>query len=152
MYGHNKTAGEPSASEILRLAPDSVILQHYINDPKLPMFESWQALPSALSCLPAGRFAKLAWTKAIIFEELFRQFVRCRLKYALARCDRMGRVDGFLAETYRHLIADIRVIPNRLEQGSGSPCIAASGQAKTPHRMGGGNNAHQVISLLKSSK
>lgn len=107
---------EPSASEILRLAPDSVIVQHYINNPRLPALEAWQALPSPPFLVYALDDLLTNMAESNHLRKNVPANCRARLKYALARCDRMVVSTDFLAEAYRHLIPDIRVVPNRLEQ------------------------------------
>lgn len=107
---------EPSASEILRLAPDSVIVQHYINNPRLPALEAWQVLPLRPFLVYALDDLLTNMAESNHLRKNVPANCRARLKYALARCDRMVASTDFLADAYRHLIPDIRVVPNRLEQ------------------------------------
>lgn len=141
---------EPSASEILRLAPDSVILQHYINDPKLPMLESWQALPSRPFIVYTLDDLLTGMDESNHLRRNVPANCGARLKYALARCDRMVVSTDFLAETYRHLIADIRVVPNRLEQELWLPVHSRKRTSKKPRIGWAGGTTHQGdLALLK---
>jgi glycosyltransferase involved in cell wall biosynthesis len=139
---------EPSASEILRLAPDTIIVQHYINNPKLPMLEAWQTLPSrpfivyALDDLLTDMAASNHLRKNVPAN------CRARLKYALARCDRMVVSTDFLANAYRHLIPDIRVVPNRVEQALWLPLHSRKRTTKKPRIGWAGGTTHQGDLIL----
>ncbi len=141
---------EPSASEILRLAPDSVILQHYINDPKLPTLETWQALPSRPFLVYALDDLLTDMAESNHLRKNVPSNCRARLKYALARCDRMVVSTDFLADSYRHLIPDIRVVPNRLEQELWLPLHSQKRTTPKPRIGWAGGTTHQGdLALLK---
>ena len=139
---------EPSAAEILRLTPDSVVVQHYINDSKLPMLEAWQALPSRPFLVYALDDLLTDMAESNHLRKNIPANCRARLKYALARCDRMVVSTNFLANAYRHLISDIRVVPNRLEQELWLPLHSRKRTSKKPRIGWAGGTTHQGDLIL----
>lgn len=107
---------ELSASEILRLAPDSVIVQHYISDGKIAGLEDWQVLPNRPFTVYALDDLLTNFAETNQFRKIMPANGWARLQYALKRCDRLVVSTDFLAHECRHLISDIRVVPNRMEQ------------------------------------
>jgi glycosyltransferase involved in cell wall biosynthesis len=105
-----------TSAEISRLEPTTVIAQNYIHDLSLMVLDEW----SAMGCRPFIVYALDDLINDLDKTNPFRQFIppnaRSRLKYALARCDRLVVSTNFLAETYQHFIPDIRVVPNRLQK------------------------------------
>lgn len=139
---------EPSTSEILRLAPDSVIVQHYLNNPQLPMIEAWQALPSRPFLVYALDDLLTNMAESNHLRKNVPANSRSRLKYALARCDRMVVSTDFLADAYRHLIPDIRVVPNRLEQALWLPVNSRTRTSAKPRIGWAGGTTHQGDLIL----
>lgn len=141
---------EPSASEVMRLAPDTLIVQHYLSDTKLGLLESLHALPER----PFIVFSIDDLLTNMSVNNSLRKYVpansRARLRYALERCDRMVSSTHFLADAYRHFIPDIRVVPNRLEQEVWLPLKSHKRTGKKP-RIGwaGGTTHHGDLLLLK---
>jgi glycosyltransferase involved in cell wall biosynthesis len=139
---------EPSTSEILRLAPDVVIVQHYINDLQLAGLDALHALSSR----PFLVFTLDDLMTNLADSNPFRKNIpadnRSRLKYALARCDRMVVSTDFLAESYRHLIADIRIVPNRLQQEVWLPLRSRKRTSKKPRIGWAGGTTHQGDLIL----
>lgn len=140
----------PSAAEVLRLAPDTLVIQHYIQEQQLATLDSLYRIP--------GRPFTVYTLDDLITDlpetNLFRKNIpansRSCLKYALERCDRLVVSTDFLAETYRRFISDIRVVPNALEQRIWSGLTSAKRTSKKP-RIGwaGGSTHHGDLSLLK---
>lgn len=140
----------PSAAEIMRMAPDTLIVQHYIHDHQLATLDRLHRTP--------GRPFTVYTLDDLITDlpesNLFRKNIpansRSCLKYALERCDRLIVSTDFLAETYRGFISDIRVIPNALEQGIWSGLSSKRRTSKKP-RVGwaGGSTHHADLCLLK---
>jgi glycosyltransferase involved in cell wall biosynthesis len=73
---------------------------------------------------------------------------RSRLKYALARCDRLVVSTDFLAESYQDFIGDIRVVPNRLEKDIWCPLSSLKRTSKKPRIGWAGGSTHQGDLLL----
>lgn len=142
---------EPMASEVMRLAPDTLIVQHYLSDPKLELLESLHAIPGR----PFIVFSIDDLLTNMAASNPLRKYVpansRARLRYALERCDRMVASTHFLAETYRHFIPDIRVVPNRLEQDIWLPLQSQKRTGKKPRIGWAGGTTHQDDLLLLKS-
>lgn len=140
----------PTAAEVLRLAPDTLIVQHYIQEQQLATLDSLHRIP--------GRPFTVYTLDDLITDlpetNLFRKNIpansRSCLKYALERCDRLVVSTDFLAETYRRFISDIRVVPNALEQRIWSGLTSVKRTSRKP-RIGwaGGSTHHGDLSLLK---
>jgi glycosyltransferase involved in cell wall biosynthesis len=105
---------EFSAGELARLRPDSLIVQNYLLDPRLRGLAEWRA---------AGLDTFIVYALDDLFTEMphsssMRHGVpanaRSRFRTALKYCDRLVVSTEFLAEAYRPLFPDIRVVPNRL--------------------------------------
>lgn len=143
---------EPTTSEILRLAPDVVIVQHYINDLQLAGLDSLYALSNRPFLVYTLDDLLTNLAESNPFRKNIPADNRSRLKYALARCDRMVVSTPFLAESYRHLISDIRIVPNRLQQELWLPLHSRKRTGKKP-RIGwaGGTTHHGDLILLKET-
>lgn len=139
-----------TASELIRLAPDVHIIQNYVHDFYLGALEEWQksghrpftvyALDDLITHLdPSNPYFKN-----------FPPDNRARLKYALERCDRLVVSTDFLAEQYRHLAPDIRVVPNRLEMHKWLPLETRKRTSRKPRIGWAGGVTHQNdLALLK---
>lgn len=142
---------EPTAPEVMRLKPDTLIVQHYLSDSKLALLESLHAMPGR----PFVVFAIDDLLTNMAASNPLRKYVpansRARLRYALERCDRMVASTNFLAEAYRHFIPDIKVVPNRLEQDIWLPLESRKRTGKKPRIGWAGGTSHLGdLALLKS--
>lgn len=141
---------EPSISELARLAPDSLIVQHYVQERQLKSLNDWSHLKNR----PFTVFAMDDLLTNLPADNFMRQFMppnsRACLKYALDRCDRLVVSTDFLADHYRSFIPDIRVVPNRLEQEIWLPLTSRKRVSPRP-RIGwaGGTTHHGDLLLLK---
>lgn len=140
----------PSLAELQRIAPDTIVTQNYMSDSVLTALNEWRHQSSR-------PFIVYALDDLITEVPAFNPFrskiptnVRTRLKYALSRCDRMVVSTEYLAEEYRHLISDIRVVPNRLEKDVWLPLVSKKNCAIKP-RIGwaGGITHHADLMILK---
>jgi GT2 family glycosyltransferase len=145
--------GEPrfnSIAEIIRLNPDSVIVQNYTITPALAALQEW----NASSCRPFTVYALDDLITNMDASNPFRKDIaanaRARLQYALQRCDRLVVSTDYLAEAYRGFISDIKVVPNRLEQAHWLPLHSLRRTGGKP-RIGwaGGSTHHGDLLLLK---
>ncbi|WP_150430535.1 glycosyltransferase [Dechloromonas sp. CZR5] len=140
----------PTTAEVLRMAPDTLIVQHYIQEQQLATLDNLHRTPGR----PFTVYTLDDLITNLPESNLFRKNIpansRSCLKYALERCDRLIVSTDFLAETYRGFISDIRVIPNALEQGIWSGLNSKRRTSKKP-RIGwaGGSTHHADLSLLK---
>ncbi len=134
---------EPTLPEIMRLNPDSVIVQHYILDRNLRALHEWSLGRER----PFTVFAMDDLLTNMDLENPFRKGHaannRSRIKYALERCDRLVVSTDFLAECCANLIADIRVVPNRLSMHAWIP-LHSKRRTSTKPRIGwAGGTTHQ---------
>ncbi len=135
-------------SEILRLAPDSLIVQNYMNPSSLHSLEALYAAPGrpftifVMDDLMDG-LAESNPLKVTVSEN-----PRERLRSALAHCDRLVVSTDYLAEAYRHMIDDIRIVPNCLEQAIWLPLHSAKRTGKKPRIGWAGGTTHQDDLLL----
>lgn len=141
---------EFSAAEIARLAPNTIIVQHYLYDTHLAALQEWQSLPERPFTVYALDDLITDLDSSNPFRKNFPANSRTRLKYALARCDRLVVTTDFLADAHRNFISDIRVVPNRLEQEIWLPLQSKKRTSRKPRIGWAGGSAHQVdLVLLK---
>lgn len=143
--------GEPrfhSIAEIVRLKPDSVIVQNYTITPALAALQEWDAA----GCRPFTVYALDDLITDMDVTNPFRKDIpanaRARLQYALKRCDRLVVSTDYLAEAYQGFISDIRVVPNRLEQASWLPLRSQRRTSNKPRIGWAGGTTHQGDLLL----
>lgn len=137
-----------TAAEIVRLNPTSFIVQNYIHDISLAVLDEW----NTSSCRPFLIYALDDLINDLDKTNPFRKHIppnaRSRLKYALARCDRLVVSTDFLAETYQHFIKDIKVVPNRLEKNTWCPLKSLKHTSIKPRIGWAGGSTHQGDLLL----
>jgi GT2 family glycosyltransferase/glycosyltransferase involved in cell wall biosynthesis len=121
-----------SAAEIIRLNPDSVIVQNFIHNRQLSMLQEW----NASGCSPFIIYGLDDLITGLDSANPFFQNIpanaRTRLQYALKRCNRLVVSTEYLANAYQGLIADIRIVPNRLEQMTWLPLRSLRRTGKKP--------------------
>jgi O-antigen biosynthesis protein len=141
---------EPSNAELARLAPDTVIVQHYVHDRFLAALHSWNQLPDRPFIVYSMDDLLTDMAESNPFRKNVPANSRARLKYAFERCDRLVVSTEFLADAYRHMISDIVVVPNRLEQDIWLPLHNQRRAGPRP-RIGwaGGTTHHGDLVLLK---
>ncbi len=146
-----RTKGEPrfnSIAEIIRLKPDSVIVQNYTITSALAALQEWDAS----GCRPFTVYALDDLITDMDVTNPFRKDIpanaRARLQYALKRCDRLVVSTDYLAEAYRGFISDIKVVPNRLEQASWLPFRSQRRTCDKPRIGWAGGTTHQGDLLL----
>lgn len=134
---------EPTLPEIMRLGPDAVVVQHYILDRNLRALHEW----SLGSERPFTVFAMDDLLTNMDLENPFRMGHapnnRSRIKYALEHCDRLVVSTDFLAECCANLIADIRVVPNRLSMHAWIPLQSRRRTTPKPRIGWAGGTTHQ---------
>ena len=141
---------EPSTAELLRLAPDTVIVQHYLHDRFLAALQAWNESPNRPFVVYALDDLLTDMAESNPFRKNVPANSRARLKFALERCDRLVASTEFLAETYRHFIPDIKVVPNRLEQEIWLPLQSRKRTGSRPRIGWAGGTTHQGdLQLLK---
>jgi O-antigen biosynthesis protein len=137
-----------TAAEIARLAPTTVITQNYIHDIALSVLNDWNSLKNR---------PFIVYTLDDLINDLdktnpFRKHIppnsRSRLKYALTHCDRLVVSTDYLAESYRHFIRDIKVVPNRLEKDIWLPLDSQKQTSKKPRVGWAGGTTHEGDLIL----
>lgn len=139
---------EPSAAELRRLAPDTVIVQHYVHDRFLAALHSWSESPDRPFVVYAMDDLLTDMAESNPLRRNIPANSWARLKYALARCDRLVTSTEFLADTYRHFIPYIKVVPNRLEQDIWLPLQSRKRTGDKPRIGWAGGTTHQSDLLL----
>ena len=141
---------EPSNAELARLAPDTVIVQHYVHDRFLAALQSWNELPDRPFIVYSMDDLLTDMAESNPFRKNVPANSRARLKYAFERCDRLVVTTEFLANAYRHMISDIVVVPNRLEQELWLPLHSQKRTTPKPRIGWAGGTTHQGdLALLK---
>lgn len=141
---------EPTVAEILRLAPDSLIVQHYILDHQLAALRSWHDAPDRPFIVFAmdDLLTKLDSTNPFRKEHPANN--RSRLKFALERCDRLVVSTDYLADCFSHLTGDVRIVPNRLEMATWLPLRSGRRTSARPRIGWAGGTTHLGdLALLK---
>lgn len=139
---------EPTIGELARLKPDVAIIQHYLSDNNLQALDAWKrskavpfivyTLDDLLTNLPEHNQLK----------KYIPPNSKARLKFALERCDRVISSTEYLAEIYRPLHHDIRVIPNCLEQEIWLPLRSQKRKGLKPRIGWAGGTTHQGDLIL----
>ena len=105
----------PTVAEMTRLAPDAILAHDFLHDYQLAALADYArhvpalrvfGLDDLLTALPSGN----PYSRTIYPD------IAARIRRALALCDRLVVTTPALAEAFRGLCADTRVIPNRLER------------------------------------
>jgi GT2 family glycosyltransferase len=139
-----------TAAEICRLKPTTVIVQNYIHDVSLTVLKDWGTLKNRPFIIYTLDDLINDLDKTNPFRKHIPPNARSRFKYALSNCDRLVLSTDFLAESYRHFIDDIKVVPNRLEKDIWLP-LDSKKQTSTKPRVGwaGGTTHEGDLILLK---
>ncbi|MBK9446522.1 MAG: glycosyltransferase [Betaproteobacteria bacterium] len=141
---------EPSAAELLRLAPDTVIVHQYLKNPQLAALQDWRTSPDCPFVVYTIDDLMTDMAKSNSLRTNIPANSRTRLKYALERSDRLVTSTEFLAESYRHFISDIRVVPNRLVGETWLPLQSLKRTTKKPRIGWAGGRTHlDDLMLLK---
>jgi GT2 family glycosyltransferase/glycosyltransferase involved in cell wall biosynthesis len=139
---------EPCAAELLRLAPDTVIVHQYLKNPQLAALQDWTTLPDRPFVVYTIDDLMTDMAKSNALRTNIPANSQTRLKYALERCDRLVTSTDFLSESYRHFIADIRVVPNRLVGETWLPLQSQKRTGKKPRIGWAGGRTHLDDLLL----
>ena len=136
--------------EIARMEADSFIVQHFLTDTRLDELHQFRKLsPDAFIVYTCDDLLTDMPLKSH-FRRLVPADSRSRFKAALNDCDRLVVSTPFLADAFKHFIADIRVVPNRLE---GSSWLSLVAKRRTSHRprigWAGGTGHRGDLELLK---
>lgn len=137
-----------SPAELIRLSPDSLIVQNYLGDVCLNALAKWHSTPGRPFIVYALDDLITDLAESNPLRVTIPPDCRERLKYALTRCDRMVVSTEFLAESYRHLVSDIKVVPNCLEQKLWLPLYSRKRTSEKPRIGWAGGSTHQDDLIL----
>lgn len=137
-----------TAAEICRIAPTSVIVQNYIHDVSLAVLKDWSTLKTRPFIIYTLDDLINDLDKTNPFRKHIPPNARSRFKYALSNCDRLVLSTDFLADTYRHFIDDIKVVPNRLEKDIWLPLNSKKRTTKKPRVGWAGGSTHEGDLIL----
>jgi O-antigen biosynthesis protein len=146
----NQLNGEHSftPAEVIRLAPDTLIVQNYMSDERIQSLAQLHAVPDR----PFMVFALGDLAEGLAESNPMKITVppnpKARLKFAFAHCDRLVVTTDYLANAYQHLISDIKVVPNCLEQAVWLPLHSRKRTAEKPRIGWAGGVTHQDDLLL----
>ena len=108
----------PTPVELARLAPDSLILHAPVDDVRCISLLHYKAVNSdVLKIYSLDDLITDIPSASYVHRNLPSEMIRERLRLGLAACDRLVVSTEPLADAYRDLIEDIRVLPNMLEWG-----------------------------------
>jgi GT2 family glycosyltransferase/glycosyltransferase involved in cell wall biosynthesis len=137
-----------SAAEICRLEPTTVIVQNYIHDISLAVLKEWGTLKTRPFVIYTLDDLINDLDKTNPFRKNIPPNARSRFKYALSNCDRLVLSTEFLADTYRHFIDDIKVVPNRLEKDIWLPLNSKKQTSQKPRIGWAGGTTHEGDLIL----
>ncbi len=103
----------PSIVELERLDPDTLLLQGTLDDAHLDALESYKRFNRAFRVFDMEDLKTQVPEKNSRRKLLFRD-IKARTRRALSCCDRLIVTTDPIAEVYRDIIDDIRVLPNYL--------------------------------------
>lgn len=140
----------PNSQEVLRLAPDTFVVQHYIQERHLAALDSLHRIPGRPFIVYTLDDLLTNLPETNPFRKNLPANSRACLKYALDRCDRLVVSTDFLADAYRGFISDTRVVPNSLEWRIWAGLSGQKRVSKKPRVGWAGGTTHQGdLSLLK---
>jgi glycosyltransferase involved in cell wall biosynthesis/ADP-heptose:LPS heptosyltransferase/predicted TPR repeat methyltransferase len=138
----------PTVVELARLQPDVLYLQSTLHDVHIEALRQYKRFNQVFKVFDFEDLKTDVPLKNSRRHILFPEIKR-RLREALSCCDRLTVTTEPLAEAYRHLIADIRVLPLRLERSRWGQLRSLRRQGKRP-RVGwaGAQQHHADLEIL----
>jgi len=137
-----------STPEIARINPDSIIIQNFIHDSSIQFVKAWPNQNTRIFTVYALDDLITGLDKTNPFKQNIPEDAWGRLEHILESCDRLVVSTKHLAETYRHLIKDIVVLPNRLEQEKWLTLRSQKRTSAKPRIGWAGGTTHQGDLLL----
>lgn len=140
---HQEGARTPSTAELLALNPDTLIVQHYIQDRHLTTLHEWHKVADRPFIVFTADDLLTDLPETNPLRHNIPPNCRASLKYALDRCDRLVVSTEYLAESYRGFIKDIQVVPNCLDQRIWGPLHSKKRVGGKPRIGWAGGTTHQ---------
>ncbi len=133
--------GLPSAWEIARAAPDTLLLQSALHGQELQQLEALQWAGNIFRIFELDDL-KTSVPRTSVHARTIPKDVGHRLERALSMCDRLIVATQPLKEAYRKLIGDIVVVPNYLESERWEGLRSAQRQGPRPRVGWAGSISH----------
>ena len=137
-----------STPEIARINPDSLIIQNFIHDSSIQFVKAWPDESTRPFTVYVLDDLITGLDKTNPFKKNIPEDAWGRFEHILKSCDRLVVSTMYLAETYRHLIKDIVVLPNRLEQEKWLTLRSQRRTSAKPRIGWAGGTTHQGDLLL----
>lgn len=131
----------PSVTELARLAPDTLLLQGALDDVHLEALSRYRRFNDVFCVFDMEDLKTDIPLKNSRRPFMYRN-MKSRTRRALARCHRMTVTTEPLAEAYRHLIDDIRVVPVYLARERWGRLVPAANEGARPRVGWAGGQQH----------
>ncbi|GBE11553.1 glycosyl transferase family 2 [bacterium BMS3Abin12] len=132
----------PSVTELARLAPDTLLLQGALDDVHLEALRRYRRF-NEVFCVFDMEDLKTNIPKKNSRRPFMFRNIKARTRRALALCDRLTVTTEPLAEAYRDLIEDIRVVPVYLARERWAKVAVAANEGVRPRVGWAGGQQHQ---------
>jgi GT2 family glycosyltransferase/glycosyltransferase involved in cell wall biosynthesis len=130
-----------SPSEMARVAPDVIVMQRQVYEHQVDAIRRYQRYGNAFRVFELDDLITDMPVRSAL-RPFMPEDVGCWLKEALSICDRFVVSTQGLAEAYRHLHGDIRVVPNYLEGARWKGLIPQRSAGRKPRVGWSGGNSH----------
>lgn len=141
-YSKDRPLQVPMLPELERAGPDSLLLQHSFTDLHLEWLEHYKRHSDTFLVFGLDdNFLFIPGKNAS--RECFPRNIKYRLRKALSFCDRLVVTTEPLAELYKGMIGDIRVVPNGLESARWLGLESRRGRGRKPRVGWAGAMQHQ---------
>ena len=135
-------AADLPAEQFARHAPDVLLVQQALLDAGLANLRAWRAALPRSFIVYALDDLLTDMPKASSLRAGVPVDARSRLAEALSHCHRLVVSTPYLAQAYRHMIDDIRIVPNRLQRDVWLPLHSARRTTARPRVGWAGGTAH----------
>jgi GT2 family glycosyltransferase len=132
----------PSVTELARLAPDTLLLQGALDDVHLEALRRYRRFNQVFRVFDMEDLKTNVPEKNSRRPFLFRN-IKARTRQALSLCDRLIVTTEPLAEAYRDLIGDIKVVPVYLARERWGTVAAARDESGRPRVGWAGGQQHE---------
>lgn len=135
-------------AELLRLAPDVLVVQNYLGNSCLQELQDIRRIPTRPFVIQTLDDLLTGLAESNPLRATVPPNPAERIRHSLALCDRLIVSTDYLAEYHSHHIKDIKVVPNRLEQALWLPLSSAKRTGRKPRIGWAGGTTHQNDLLL----
>jgi glycosyltransferase involved in cell wall biosynthesis len=143
---HNFRPAHPA--ELLRLAPDALVVQNYLGDTCLKELREIRNIAARPFIIQTLDDLMTGLAESNPLRVTIPPNSAERIQQSLAYCDRLIVSTDYLAECHAHQIKDIKVVQNRLEQALWLPLHSQKRTSKKPRIGWAGGTTHQDDLML----